>query len=139
VYAVGRVLGFLRHGVSVDACQEDVETVAVLRKLSVLTQAPPGARLGDLRESVACGRPVSWGSLDREVTYAGPSGDASAFYAKLAAADGWQTDHGGGGIYAAYKPDGHRCRWNLAVRSTADGVYHVQVSYLPRDLAAACT
>jgi hypothetical protein len=137
-YAVGRLAGFVRGGVSVGACHEDAETVATLRRLPMLTQSPPGSQLGQLQERLACGRPADRGRLDRTITQAGPSTEVSAFYATLAEAAGWRAVTDGSSVYAAFKPDGRGCQWELEVGGTARGVYHVRVSYQPRDLATAC-
>jgi cytochrome c553 len=137
-YGIGRALGIIQIGTSVDACHEDARTVAELRTLPVLSQAPAGAHLGELRERLACGRPAGRGSLEREISSTAPAKDVSAFYAKLAAADGWDAARAGDNIFAAHKPDGHRCRWNLVVRSIAEGTYRVQVTYVPRDLSDTC-
>jgi hypothetical protein len=137
-YGLASTLGIIRTGTSVDACHEDGRTVAELRKLTLLSRAPAGAHLGDLQERLACGRPAERGSLEREISSTAPVEDVSTFYAKLAAADGWDADGAGDGIFAAHKPDGHRCRWDLAVRSISQGTYRVQVTYVPRDLSDTC-
>jgi hypothetical protein len=137
LYALRRATDLVRTGVSVDRCHPDAETAATLRREAALTTAPPGAALGELREELPCGRPIRRGVLAHEVTGAGQVPEVSAFYETLATRGGWQAG-GGSGVYTARKPDGHGCRWELAVRNTAAGTYHVQISYVPRDRSTAC-
>lgn len=124
-------------------CHPDPKTVAALRQEPVLTQTPPGATpTAAAAETVSCGgegsEPLSLGMLDREVTRAGAADDVSRFYADLARSSGWHAFRQGNHVYDASKPDGTDCTWNLYVLSTAEGTYHVQITYTPRDLRPTC-
>ncbi|MFC7485046.1 hypothetical protein ACFQX7_40290 [Luedemannella flava] len=116
--------------------------VAALRQEPVMVQAPPGAALAPATETVSCGwessEPPNLGMLDREMTGAGGADDVSRFYADLARSSGWQAYGPGSHVYAASKPDGTNCTWLLQVLGTADGTYHVRITYTPRDLRPTC-
>ncbi|MEU4481687.1 hypothetical protein AB0F68_27020 [Micromonospora sp. NPDC023966] len=94
------------------------------------------------KETVSCGwedsKPPDLGMLDGEVTGAGAADEVSRFYAKLARSSGWHALGQGGHVYDASKPDGTNCTWRLQVLSTAEGTYHVQIIYTPRDLRPTC-
>jgi hypothetical protein len=122
-------------------CYSDPRTVSALRREPVLTQTPPGATPTAVTETVSCGWNSSklWnlGKLDREITGTGAAGDVSRFYADLARSSGWMVSDGVH-VLDAWKPDGTDCTWGLQVLSTANGIYHVQVTYTPRDVRPSC-
>ncbi|MDH6466304.1 hypothetical protein M2302_006511 [Micromonospora sp. A200] len=60
------------------------------------------------------------------------------FYADLGRSSGWKTFDHGVHVYDAGKSDDTRCTWRLQVVGTAEGTYHVQVFYTPRDLRPTC-
>ncbi|MGR6321681.1 hypothetical protein Q2K19_17290 [Micromonospora soli] len=140
----GRLGDAISGDVSARDCHPDPKTVAALRKEPMVTQAPPGATLAALSETVSCGwegpEPINLGSLDRDITGAGTAGEVSRFYTDLARSNGWQALGQGGGpsTFDAGKPDGTHCSWYLQVRNTAKGTYHLQITYTPRDLRPTC-
>ncbi|MGN9804348.1 hypothetical protein [Micromonospora sp. L32] len=139
VSGCGRLGDAISGDLSDRACHPDPETVAALRQEPVLTRTPPGATAGPTTETVSCGdEPPSFGMLDREVTGAGTADDVSRFYADLGRSSGWERFDHGVHVYDAGKPDDTRCTWRLQVVSTAEGTYHVQVFYTPRDLRPTC-
>lgn len=145
-------LGDAISGYPARDCHPDPKTVAALHQEPVLTQAPPGATLSAATETVSCGweesKPPNLGMLDVEVTGAGAADEVSRFYEDLARSSGWKTFGQGSlvfqdmagrhHVYDASKPDGTNCTWGLQVLSTAEGVYHVQITYTPRDLRPTC-
>ncbi|MEU4214072.1 hypothetical protein [Actinoplanes sp. NPDC026623] len=137
------VLGDAASGDVTDRdCHPDPKSVAALSDEPVLTQAPPGATAAAPTETVSCGwagsGSPSLGMLDREITRAGATDDVSRFYADLAGSSGWKTFGQGTNVYDASKPDGTHCTWSLHVVSGAEGTYHVQIEYTPRDLRPTC-
>ncbi|MEV0810729.1 hypothetical protein [Micromonospora sp. NPDC050200] len=97
-----------------------------------------------MSETLSCGwegsEPLNLGMLDRDVAGAGAADDVSRFYADLARSSGWQAlgQSIGTSIFDASKPDGTDCSWSLQVRNIAEGAYHVQITYTPRDLRPTC-
>ncbi|WP_238008295.1 hypothetical protein KZZ52_58445 [Dactylosporangium sp. AC04546] len=139
----GRLGDVISETGSARDCHPDPETVAALRQEPVLTQAPPGANLAATTETVSCGwdspGPPNLGMLDSEVTGAGAAGDVSTFYADLARSSGWRAyGQSSSHVFAASKSDETKCSWLLQVRQTAEGTYHVQITYTPRDLRPTC-
>jgi hypothetical protein len=130
-------------------CHPDPTTVAALRREPVMIQAPPGAALGTVTETVSCG----WengpfpedGRLDLDVARAGATDDVARFYAGLAHSSGWtESDQSGKDfdqgdeVYSAGKPDGTECDWTFQVRGVATGSYHLRIEYTPRDVRPSC-
>lgn len=129
---------------SASDCHPDSETVAALRREPVLTQAPPGASLAAVTETVSCGwdregpEPPNLGMLDREVTGAGAADEVSRFYTALARSSGWHAYDPAGHVVDASKSDDTGCTWGLQVHGTAEGSFRVQITYTPRDLRPTC-
>jgi hypothetical protein len=124
-------------------CHPDPTTVAALRQEPVMTQAPRGAVLGPVTETVSCGWEGSGvhpekGSLDLKVTRAGTTDDVSRFYAGLTRSSGWTEFDASDKVYYAWKPDGTRCDWSLQVLDAAKGSYDLRIEYTPRDLRPSC-
>ncbi|SCE79738.1 hypothetical protein GA0074695_1199 [Micromonospora viridifaciens] len=138
----GRLGDAISGGFSARDCHPDPKTVAALRKEPVSTQTPAGASATVVTDTLSCGwvdpTPINLGMLDREVTGAGAADAVSRFYTDLGRSSGWEAFDQSIHVYDATKPDGSNCTWHLYVLNTAEGTYHVQITYTPRDLRPTC-
>jgi hypothetical protein len=139
----GRLGDVMSGGWTPEDCHPDPKTVAAVRLEPMFAQAPPGAVLGQVTETVSCGwadeAPVNLGQLEREVTGAGAADDVARFYADLARSTGWSGGgHGEANVYAAGKQDSTSCSWAFRVFGTAVGIYQVEITYTPRDVRPSC-